>query len=75
MTGKYLTNLLEGAFACLNNADRLLEDAGTLFYKSRFLSCFLITQLALEELAKGFKLIEKHSKNKKLSKEEWKSLT
>jgi AbiV family abortive infection protein len=75
MTGKYLTNLLEGAFACLNNAERLLEDARTLFYKSRFLSCFLITQLALEELAKGFKLIEKHSKNKKLSKGEWKSFT
>jgi len=75
MLSEYLTNLLEGAFACLNNAERLLDDAKTLFEKSRFLSCFLITQLSLEELAKGFKLIEKHSKSKKLAKEEWRNFT
>jgi AbiV family abortive infection protein len=72
---EYLTELREGACACLENANRLLEDAKTLFWRSSFLGCFLLTQLALEELSKGFKLIEKYSKNKKLSKEEWKNLT
>jgi AbiV family abortive infection protein len=72
---EHLTELREGAFMCLDNANRLLEDAETLFFKSRYLSCFLLTQLALEELAKGFKLIEAHSKNREFSKEDWKNLT
>jgi len=55
--------------------DRLLEDAETLWVSKGYPSCFLLTQLALEELAKGFKLIQKHSKNKKFSKEEWENLT
>jgi AbiV family abortive infection protein len=72
---EYLTELRKGALVCLDNADRLLEDAETLFAQRSYLSCFLLTQLASEELAKGFKLIEKYSKNKKFSKEEWEQLT
>lgn len=72
---EYLTELREGASACLNNANRLLEDSKLLFDKKSYQSCFLLSQLALEELAKGFKLIEKHQKSKQFSREEWNKLT
>ena len=71
---EYLTDLVKGARACLDNADRLIEDSEILFYENSFLSCFVLVQLALEELAKGFLLIKKQSRNKKFSKEDWKRL-
>jgi len=70
-----LTDIKKGAEACLNNAKRLLKDAQILFEKKSYLSCFLLSQLCLEELAKGFKLIDKHLNKENFSREEWKKLT
>jgi len=70
-----LDDLKRGAKACLVNAKRLLEDAQLLLPKRSYLSCFLLSQLSLEELAKGFALIEKHSKGETFSKQEWEDLT
>lgn len=72
---EYLTKLRDGAYACLNNAKRLLEDAQVLFERNSYLSCFLLSQLSLEELAKGFQLIEKQLKKEIFTREEWNSLT
>jgi AbiV family abortive infection protein len=70
-----LTNLDIGARMCLENANRLLEDAEALLKKGSYPSCYLLSQLALEELAKGFKLIVKHLKGEIFSKKDWKNLT
>jgi AbiV family abortive infection protein len=59
----------------LDNAIRLLEDTRVLFGERSYLSCFLLSQLSLEELAKGFALIGKHLKKRAFSKVEWKNLT
>lgn len=72
---EWLTDLREGAKTCLVNAKRLLEDAQLLFGRRSYLSCFLLSQLSLEELAKGFALIEKHLKGEVFSKQEWRVLT
>lgn len=70
-----LNNLVQGATVCRNNARRLIDDAETLFSKGSYLSCFLLSELALEEIAKGFKLLEKHIEKKEFSRLEWKDWT
>jgi len=70
-----VTDLRTGAETCLINAKGLLEDAQLLFARRSYQSCFLLSQLSLEELAKGFALIEKHLKGEIFSKQEWKGLT
>ena len=72
---KNLTNLKEGAKLCLANSQRLLDDAETLFYKERYHSCFLLGQLCLEELAMGFKLIEKEKQKEHFTENEWAEIT
>jgi len=72
---EFLTNLKEGAEACLNNAKRLLKDAQILFEAKSYPSCFFLSQLSLEELAKGFMLIDKHLNKKVFTRKEWKSVT
>jgi len=73
---EYLADLETGSKICLNNSQRLLNDAETLFYeKKSYLSCFLLTQLCLEELSKGFLLIEKAKKKERLDLKEWQRFT
>jgi AbiV family abortive infection protein len=70
-----LTDLEKGARACYDNASRLLQDAEFLFYNRSYLSCFLLSELSLEEMSKGFRLLEKYSKKEEFLKDEWESLT
>ena len=70
-----LVDLRGGAEACLSNSQRLLDDAITLFEKESYPSCFMLTQLCLEELAKGFMLIEKEAKHEVFSRKEWEEIT
>jgi AbiV family abortive infection protein len=73
---KSIEDLEVGSKACLINAERLLNDAKTLFYdKASYLSSFLLTQLCLEELSKGFLLSEKASKKEALNEKEWEKFT
>jgi AbiV family abortive infection protein len=73
---RYVSELTEGATLCLVNSERLLNDAKILLYeKNSYLSCFLLTQLCLEELAKGLKLMEKEEKKELFSEKEWKEIT
>jgi AbiV family abortive infection protein len=70
-----LNNLMEGAEICLANSKRLLDDSKALFYGNSNLTCFCLTQLCLEELAKGFKLLEKEKKREQFTEDEWKEIT
>ncbi len=70
-----LTNLKEGAKICLSNSQRLLDDSKALFYGNSYLTCFYLAQICLEELAKGFKLIEKEKKRESFTEEEWDKIT
>ncbi len=69
--GRCLTNLEEGAKLCKESAERLLQDAKLLFDNCRFQSSYILSQLSLEEQAKAFRLFDKHSRGKSISKSEW----
>lgn len=75
MSENDLVDLQVGADNCLRPAIMLLEDAEVLLKKEGYLSCFVLSQLALEELAKGHMLITKHLKKETFSRKEWESLT
>ena len=72
---EFLGNLKQGAEACHSNAIRLLADAEILFANKSYLSCFLLSELALEEMAKGFKLLEKDQKKERFSRKDWEGFT
>lgn len=72
---KALTNLNQGAAACFDNAKRLVDDAELLFQNKRCLSCSLLSELAEEEMAKAFKLLEKERKKAVFSRKEWEGFT
>lgn len=67
----FLTDLIIGAEYCLENSERLLSDSQSLYDKRSSANSFLFLQLSLEELAKGFKLMEKQSESKTFSRKEW----
>lgn len=72
---KFLSNLGIGASACVANADRLISDAELLFYNQSYLSSFFLSELAIEEMGKGFKLLEWISLRRKVPRKDWESLT
>ena len=70
-----LTDLRQGATVCLGNARRLLDEAEVLFRNKGYLSCFLLSELATEEIAKGYRLLEKVRKKEEFSRKEWEDWT
>lgn len=68
--------LKKGAGECLQNAQRLLEDAKILFYENgSYPSCFALIVLSMEEMAKASKLNDYCQRNEEMSKEEWEKFT
>ena len=76
MSEKKVLSLLEqGIIACKGNARRLIDDAETLLLNNRYLSCFLLSELALEEMGKTVELLKKFKNNEKFTGKEWEQLT
>jgi AbiV family abortive infection protein len=65
------TDLRRGAEACSRNSERLLSDAEQLLGKNGNISSYVLYLSALEELGKGFILVEKAKKQESLSLKEW----
>jgi len=71
-----LSELKQGAKACLQNAERLLNDAKILFkMKGSYPSCFALIMLSMEEMAKASKLNDYFQRNDDMPREEWKKFT
>lgn len=70
-----VTDMVNGATLCMENADRLLQDAWNLFYRGKHSSSFMLSQLSIEEQAKAFILIEKHIRKEPLPENEWEKYT
>ena len=69
-----LTNLNLGASACAANAERLTDDSERLFFGKSYLSSYFLSELAIEETGKAFKLLVWISDRKEASKDDWERL-
>lgn len=65
----------DGADLCLDNAIRLLHEAKLLFENERYLTSCCLAIYALEEIAKGRKLLEFSQNGNDVTKKEWERLT
>lgn len=71
---EYLSSLNIGASACYVNAERLIRDAECLFYDNHYLSSYFLSELSLEEIAKGYTLLRWISRRKKITRKDWETL-
>jgi AbiV family abortive infection protein len=65
----------EGADVCLENANRLLQDACLLFEKERYITSSCLAILTIEEIGKGIELLELFRTQEDLSKSKWDKLS
>jgi AbiV family abortive infection protein len=65
----------DGADVCLENANRLLQDACLLFEKERYIASSCLAILTIEEIGKGIELLGLFRTQEDLSKSKWEKLS
>ncbi len=65
----------EGAQLCLENTNRLLDDACILFHNKRYITASILAIYSLEEIGKSIELLKLSKNGKDLSKSKWNKLT